>query len=183
MGEQITVNAEGAAAHYKQLSELVKNTHKEKPKPEDLAALRRLLDEDPELWQATGNMAKRTLDHLCRTYYQQSAYVQECVLRRVEQMRKDMGYAEASPLESLLIEQILVCYVNVYVLEMNSAGKLCESHSTETGLYWDRRLTGAQRRFRCACETLARIRKLSRNSPALQFNIASAGGQQVNVSK
>ena len=182
MGEQITVNAEGAA-RYKQLSELVKNTHKEKPKPEDLAALRRFFDGDPELWQATGNLAKRTLEHLCRTYYQQSAYVQECVLRRVEQMRKDMGYAEASPLESLLIEQILVCYVNVYVLEMNSAGKLCESHSTETGLYWDRRLTGAQRRFRCACETLARVRKLSRNTPALQFNIASAGGQQVNVAK
>jgi hypothetical protein len=182
MGEQITVNAV-SSDRYTKLSELVRNTHKEKPKQEDLAALRRFFDEDPELWQATGNLARRTLEHLCRTYYHRSVYVQECVLRRVEEMRKDMGYADASPLEGLLIEQILVCYVNVYVLEMNSAGKLCESHSTETGLYWDRRLTGAQRRFRCACETLARIRKLSQNSPALQFNIASAGGQQVNVAK
>ena len=32
-------------------------------------------------------------------------------------------------------------------------------------------------------ETLARVRKLSRNTPALQFNIASSGGQQVNVAK
>lgn len=80
-----------------------------------------------------------------------------------------------------MIEQILICWVNLYVLEINSATKLCESHSTQTGLYWDRRLTGAQSRFKGASESLARIRKLSRNTPALQFNIAAVGGQQVNV--
>jgi hypothetical protein len=183
MGEQITVEAVGEVDKYKALRELVKHTHKEKPHPEDLAALRRFFDGDPELWRPAGSMAKRTLDHLLRTYYQQSAYIQECVGRRVAEMREQFGFAEGSPLEKLLIEQILVCYVNLYVLEINSASKLCESHSTETGLYWDRRLTGAQRRFRRACETLARIRKLSRNAPALQLNIAAKGGQQVNLTK
>lgn len=182
MGERVEVKAVGMDK-YDKLRELVKKTHKENPKPEDVEALRRLFNEDPELWQAAGNMAKRTLDHLCRTYYQQSAYVQECVQRRVEKMREEFGYGQASPLERLLIEQVLVCYVNLYVLEINSAGKLCESHSRETGLYWDRRLTGAQRRFRRACESLARIRKLLRNTPALQFNIATSGGQQMNLMK
>jgi len=168
---------------YDRLRELVKKTHKESPKSEDVEALRGLFNEDPELWQAAGNMAKRTLDHLCRTYYQQSVYVQECLQRRVAEMREEFAYAQASPLERLLIEQILVCYVNLYVLEINSADKLCEAHSTNTGLYWDRRLTGAQRRFRRACESLARIRKLLRNTPALQFNIATSGGQQVNLMK
>ncbi len=42
-------------------------------------------------------------------------------------------------------------------------------------------LTGAQRRFRRACETLARLRRLALSTPALQFNIAASGGQQVNV--
>jgi hypothetical protein len=181
MGERVEVKAVGMEK-YDKLRELVKKTHKENPKPEDVEALRRLFNEDPELWQAAGNMAKRTLDHLLRTYYVQSAYVQECVQRRVEKMREEFGYGQASPLECLLIEQILVCYVNLYVLEINSAGKLCESHSRETGLYWDRRLTGAQRRFRRVCESLARVRKLSRNTP-LQFNIAASGGQQVNLAK
>jgi hypothetical protein len=180
MGEQIEVNAVGMD-RYKKLSELVKSTHKDNPKPEDLAELRRFFDEDPELWRTTGHMARRTLDHLLRTYYSQSAYLRECVTRRIQEMREQLGYAESSPLERILIEQILVCWVNLYVLEINSATKLCESHSTETGLYWDRRLTGAQRRFRRASETLARVRKLSRNTPALQFNIATSGGQQVNV--
>jgi hypothetical protein len=182
MSEQIEVNAVGMD-RYKKLSELVKNTHKEKPKPGDLAELRRLFDEDPELWRTTGNMARRTLDHLLRTYYSQSAYARECVTRRVREMRQEFGYTESSPLEKILIEQILVCWINLYVIEINSGTQLCESHSPETGLYWDRRLTGAQRRFRRACETLARVRKLSRNTPALQFNIAANGGQQVNVAK
>ena len=182
MGEQIEVKAVGMD-RYKKLSELVKNTHKDNPKPEDLAELRRCFDEDPELWRTPGNMARRTLDHLLRTYYSQSAYLRECVTRRLQEMRQEFGYKESPPLEKIMIEQILVCWVNLYVLEINSASKLCESHSTETGLYWDRRLTGAQRRFRRACETLARVRKLSRNTPALQFNIATAGGQQVNLAK
>jgi hypothetical protein len=98
-------------------------------------------------------------------------------------MREQLGYAESPPLERILIEQVLVCWLNLYVLEMNSATKLCESHSTETGLYWDRRLTGAQQRFSRASDSLARIRKLSRNTPALQLNIAANGGQQVNVAR
>ena len=128
-------------------------------------------------------MARRTLEHLLRTYYSQSAYLQECMNRSVAEMRKELGYKESSCLERILIEQILVCWINLYVLEINSATKLCESHSTETGLYWDRRLTGAQRRFRRASESLARIRKLSRNTPALQFNIATDGSKQLNVAK
>lgn len=47
---------------------------------------------------------------------------------------------------------------------------------------FSRRLSAAQRRFTRACETLARVRKLSRNTPTLQFNIATNGGQQVKQS-
>jgi hypothetical protein len=181
VGEQITVSAVGDTDKYNKLCELVKKTHKESPKSEDLAALQQLLNERPDFWRGVGDMANRTLDHLCRTYYQQSAYMRECVMRRVKEMREQSGYSQSSFLERILIEQILVCYVNLYVLEINSAGKLCESHSTDTGLYWDRRLDGAQRRFTRACETLARVRKLMRYAPALQVNIAAEGGQQVNV--
>jgi len=39
----------------------------------------------------------------------------------------------------------------------------------------------ADRRYRSACESLARIRKLACTTPALQVNIAAHGGQQVNI--
>ena len=47
--------------------------------------------------------------------------------------------------------------------------------------FWERRLSLAERRHLRACETLARVRKLLMNGPVLQVNIASQGGQQVNV--
>jgi hypothetical protein len=50
-----------------------------------------------------------------------------------------------------------------------------QSHTLTLGMYWEKRLSAAQRRFTRACETLARVRKLS-NTPALQFNIAANGG-------
>jgi hypothetical protein len=63
--------------NYEKLRDLLKRTNTEKPKADDVAALRRLFDEEPDLWHSIGNMAKRTLEHLCRTYYRQSAYLQE----------------------------------------------------------------------------------------------------------
>ena len=57
------------------------------------------------------------------------------------------------------------------------AQKTTESHPTEAGLYWDRRLNSAQQRYLRAVETLARVRRLAMVTP-LQVNI---GGQQVNV--
>jgi hypothetical protein len=58
-----------------------------------------------------------------------------------------------------------------------------QSISLPLAMYWEKKLTAAQKRFTRACETLARVRKLSRNTPALQFNIAASGGQQVNLTK
>jgi hypothetical protein len=49
------------------------------------------------------------------------------------------------------------------------------------GLYMEKRLSMAQRRFTRACETLTRVKRWSRNTPALQVNIAAAGGKQLNV--
>ncbi len=182
MGEQIEIRTNDKD-RYKKLRELVKRTNTAKPAKEDVEALRRCFDEDPGFWRGAGDMARRALDHILRTYYSQSTYLQESINRRMAEMREELGYKESSPLERLLIEQILVCWVNLYILELNSASKLRESHSTEAGLYWDRRLTGAQTRFRRASESLARVRKLLYRKPALQFNIATSGGQQVNLAK
>ena len=43
----------------------------------------------------------------------------------------------------------------------------------------EKRLTEAQKRFNRACESLARVRKLSR--PSVQINVAAEGGRQLNV--
>jgi len=69
------------------------------------------------------------------------------------------------------------------IVELQYSHVMKQSITLTLGIFWEKRLSAAQRRFTRACETLARVRKLSRNTPALQFNIAASGGQQVNVAK
>jgi hypothetical protein len=108
-------------------------------------------------------------------------FIIESARAGVDKLKEDLGYADALPLEKLLITQAALCWLRLNLLERTHWVKTYENHSTETGLYWDRRLLTAQRRFTRACESLARVRKLSRYAPALQVNIAAEGGQQVNV--
>jgi hypothetical protein len=98
------------------------------------------------------------------------------------EVQKDLGAETASPLESLLIQQVVLCWLRLNVLEIHYTIMLGDNHQIATGLYYEKRLTAAQKRFTRACETLAKVRKLSRNTHALQVNIATNGGQQVNVS-
>ena len=98
-------------------------------------------------------------------------------------LKKDLGYDDAPMLEQLLIQQAALCWLKLSLIELSYSGTMKQSITLTLAMYWEKRLSAAQRRFTRACETLARVRKLSRNTPALQFNIATSGGQQVNVAK
>jgi hypothetical protein len=112
-----------------------------------------------------------------------TASLKECWKHRHQALKKDLGYDGAPMLEQLLIQQAALCWLKLNLVELSYSNTLKQSITLTLGMYWEKRLTAAQRRFTRACETLARVRKLSRNTPALQFNIATSGGQQVNVSK
>ena len=110
-----------------------------------------------------------------------TAGLKECWKHRLQVMKKDLGYAEAPLLEKLLIQQAALCWLKLSLVELSYSGTMKQSITLTLGMYWEKRLSAAQKRFTRACETLSRVRKLSRNTPALQFNIATSGGQQVNV--
>src|SRR5688500_705485 len=76
-----------------------------------------------------------------------------------------------------------VMLVEVEPRELSYSNVMKQSITLTLGMYWEKRLSAAHRRFTRSCETLARVRKLSRNTPALQFNIATSDGQQVNLTK
>src|ERR1043165_9315304 len=102
---------------------------------------------------------------------------------RLQALKKDLGYEGAPMLEQLLIQHAALCWLMLNLVELSYSGTMKQSITLTLGQYWEKRLSAAQGRFTRACETLARVRKLSRNTPALQFNIAANGGQQVNVAK
>ena len=161
---------------------IIDKTNKENPKPEDVAQLKKMLQESPGLWRVAGDFSEHALWKITEDI-EGTPFLIESVRAGVGKLKESLGYAVAPPLEKLLINQAALCWLRLNMLERTHWVKTYESHSTETGLYWDRRLLTAQRRFTRACESLARIRKLSRNTPALQVNIATEGGQQVNVAQ
>jgi hypothetical protein len=111
------------------------------------------------------------------------AGVKECWRHRLSSLRNELGYSGAPLLEQLLIQHAALSWLKLSLVELQYSHVMKQSITLTLGVYWEKRLTAAQRRFTRACETLARVRKLSRSNPALQMNIASVERQQVNVTK
>jgi hypothetical protein len=161
---------------------LLDKTNKEHPNPKDVKALGDLLSGNRklELWRdvmSAGHLAELMVIENARA----TAGVKECWKHRLQVLKKDLGYNDAPLLEKLLIQQAALCWLKLNLVELSYSGTMAQSITLTLGLFWEKRLSAAQRRFTRACETLTRVRKLSRNTPALQVNIATDGGQQVNV--
>ena len=164
--------------------DLLMKANKDRPKPTDLQALTNLLNDNKGmgLWKAVIGMGELAESQALDTIVNGSGQgMRECWRQRLRAMRSDLGYADSPSLERLLIQQVTLCWLNLNLTEYRHTNVMKQSISFSCGIYWDKRLTAAQRRFTRACESLARVKKLSRNTPALQFNIAAAGGQQVNL--
>ena len=177
----ITDKAEETRATFRALLD---KTNKEHPSPKDIRALSVLLSGNRklELWRDV-----MSAGHLAELMVLKNAGatpgLQECWKHRLQGLKKDLGYDDAPVLEKLLIQQAALCWLKLNLVELSYSSTMAQSITLTLGMYWEKHLTAAQKRFTRACETLARVRKLSRNTPALQFNIATSGGQQVNVAK
>jgi hypothetical protein len=135
-----------------------------------------------ELWRdvvSAGYLAELTVIENARA----TAAVKECWKHWLQALKKELGSEGAPLLEQLFIQRAALCWLKLNLVELSYSSTMKQSITLTLGIFWEKRLSAAQKRFTRACETLTRVRKLSRNSPALQVNIAADGGQQVNLSK
>ncbi len=163
-------------AGLEKLAELVHKTEKARPKSEDVQALRSYLEGHPELWRILGDVSKFAYTRLIDATVGDQVPLRESLMVGREAMREELGYHQASPLERLLIDQVLLCWLRLHNVELNHTAVMDQNRTLAVADHWDRKLSAAQRRYLRACETLARIRKLK--LPTLQFNI---GQKQLNV--
>ena len=160
--------------------ELVKKVDKGNPTPADLQALRDMLGEHPDLWRVAGDLAHTAALNIVNKL-DAGPLITESLKHGWHATKDGLGYPSAPPLERLLIEQVVLCWLHLNIVELEYTDLMREPISLSSAEYWERRLSAAQRRYLRACESLARIRKLARTTPALQVNIAAHGGQQVNL--
>jgi hypothetical protein len=170
------------ADHWDEITELQARINKAKEAdPKDIARLHQLALATPGYlsFQHSATQSIR-IQLLEKISYGASRAV---MLAEVDKLAKQLDYDAAPPLERLLIEHILT--VRLRLIHAENAYNICVVNAANVtfkiGEYWDNLLSSAQARFIRAIEALARVRRLARNTPALQINIAQDGGKQINI--
>jgi hypothetical protein len=146
------------------------------PKPEDVQALRELFEASPDMWRMVGDMTHHALSAIVEHAAGGNTFIKESLLEGYRAICRDLGHAESSALERLLIEQVALCWMRHNDLERRYTSVTQAGQTINQADYWERRLAASQRRYLRACETLARVQRM--DLPAIQINVAE---QQVNM--
>ncbi len=174
-------NGENAVADrravYTAVLDLLPRLEKPKVSPADRTAYRALLEREPGLWRMAGDLGRGAQDQIIKSMGANAALT-EAVKVGLDEMREQLQGDDAPRLIKLLVEQVLVCWLQLYQTHYSYTVATSEDHSFAKGDYWQRRLTATQGRYLRALETLARVRRLA---IPVQVNIAAEGGQQVNM--
>jgi hypothetical protein len=164
-----------------ELLAIVDRADRERATAADLEQLRALYDQVPEIWRTLGDLSAQAQAQLLKDALRAPKSVQEALLRKLGALRVELGGAQASPLEQLLIEQIGICWLRMQIAELSYTRAVhggSESYTIAGAEHQARMLEATQRRYFRAIEALARVRRLL--TPA-QLNINLPGGQQVNI--
>jgi hypothetical protein len=141
-----------------------------------LPALRKILENANAVDQIGGNFAEQAERLLLKAAAGENLLFEELVKRKMELLRAELGGPNSTPLERLLAERIVACWLQVQDADARYAQSQSTNLSWEGGTYYQRRMDRAHKRYLSAIKTLAVVRKLA--VPVLQVNIAR---KQVNV--
>ncbi len=139
-----------------------------------MGALRKELNAMPYMWEA-GNLATRAQDALVKVIFGGSEVFKDVLHKKLADLKNDLMGPESTQLEQLLVERILVCWLQVYHADLIDTQNM---QKVDSSGYLQDRLDRAHRRYLSAIRTLAQVRRLL--MPPVQVNI---GAQQVNAAQ
>jgi len=120
--------------------------------------LRDLLDRQPQLVRAYGDLGKSVENQLLAIVSKDSLFLMEAVRRQVEQLRAEQAGPAPAPLEKLLVNRLCLCWLQVHAADLAAAGR-SDAEAT-------RRQNAAQARYLAAIRQLALVRRLLRPAPS-----------------
>lgn len=96
----------------------------------------------------------------------------------LEKLKAKLAGKDPTPMETLLAERAAVCWLQVQLATWRQANlHQSGSYSFNSGLYYERCVDSANRRFLSACKALAEVRKLQR--PALAVALFQQQERQI----
>jgi hypothetical protein len=140
-----------------------------------LPVAREMLNRLPSIWEQLGNTALQAERIWIQVIAGKDPLVQEGIQRKLSSMRTELLGAESTPIERLLVDRVIACW-----LQLHYADAIYGQHIGELTInqaeYHQRRLDRAQRRYLQAIITLAQVRRLL--GPTVQINV---GEKQINL--
>jgi hypothetical protein len=111
-----------------------------------------------------------------RRIFPDDAGIQAAVAKQMAELRAELAGPESTALELLLVERVVITWLQLQGMEST-----CASRNLDPAVLarFEHRRDQAHRRYLSAIKALAQVRRL--RLPAMQVNVAVAGGQQVNV--
>jgi len=143
-----------------------------------LTTLKERLADRPKVWEAFGDVARQARTAWVKLYASTNLVVAEGVERKIATLRAELLGDTPTPLERLLVEQIVVCWLQTAYIDHLAAGFQGKPGTFREGEYWQQAQERASRRYLAAIRALAQVRRLL--APAVQVNIAE---RQVNVAQ
>ena len=80
--------------------------------------LKQLLDEQPHIWQHVGDMGKQAEERLVQHIAKGNMLVVESVRRELEVMRADLLDGQATRMERLLVDRVVICWLRLQYLDV-----------------------------------------------------------------
>jgi hypothetical protein len=139
-----------------------------------LSKVRQILKEAPGMARIFADLAGEAERGLIKRVSANDPLVREALPPRLEAMRKELAGPDPSPLERLLAERIVACWLQLQYAEIIYAQNLGAMNMAQSD-YHQRRLDKLHRRYLSAIKALVQIRKMG---PAVQINIAD---KQINT--
>jgi hypothetical protein len=167
-------------ADSEEIFELTQKLDKAKePSPGDVARLRKLASGMPDEFFT---LLTPVREQLIGKMSGGRGMIQAFMLAETDRLKRDLGFTGAPLLEQLLIDHILTARQRLIHAEMTYNDTILNNAATIAVVtHRDKLLTSAQTRYLKAIESLAKVRRMMRNTPSLQINIAQDGGKQINV--
>jgi hypothetical protein len=140
-----------------------------------LPAVRLLLQEASSVEEFSANLAIQTEETLIAAAAGKDLFYKEALRRKQQLMRAELAGPTPTPLEKLLVERIVTCWLQLQDADIRFAQ--AKELTINQADYHQRRIDRAHKRFLSAVKTLATVRRLAVPVLIGQVNIA---GKQVN---
>ena len=164
-----------------ELRELIEKVDKAKPDRRDIVAIDHWIESHPKLFDEIWNLSRIAQNHVIELFSDKELG-RIFIRSELGLLAKNLGDVGRPTLEHLLIQNILANWLHWQWVQLHLANLMGGSRIDRSNFeFWEKQASVVQHRYLRASETLAWVRKLARKSPALQVNIATERGQQVNI--